>query len=122
VPSRILLDQNVPLGLRRSLSPHEVVVARQMGWSRLSNGDLIRAADENGFDILITCDRNIPYQQNLSGRRIALIEMTTGAWHVVRNYLDRVVAAVDAAAPGSYTTVTIPQPPLRRRPYSRPEP
>lgn len=122
MPSRILLDQNVPLGLRRSLSPHEVVAARQMGWSRLSNGELIRAADENGFDILITCDRNIPYQQNLSGRRIALIEMTTGAWHVVRNYLDRVVAAVDAAAPGSYTTVTIPQPPLRRRPYSRPKP
>ena len=122
MPSRILLDQNAPLGLRRFLSPHEVVAARQMGWARLSNGDLVRAADENGFDILITCDRNIPYQQNLSGRRIALIEMTTGAWHVVRNYLDRVVAAVDAAAPGSFTTVTIPQPPLRRRPYARPKP
>jgi hypothetical protein len=77
VPSRILLDQNAPLGLRRVLSPHEVVAARQMGWSRLSNGDLVRAADESGFDILITCDRNIPYQQNLSGRRIALTFLTT---------------------------------------------
>ncbi len=122
MPSRILLDQNVPLGLRRSLSPHEMVAARQMGWSTRTNGDLLQAAEEDGFDILITCDRNIPYQQNLAGRRIALIEMTTGEWHVVRNYLDRVVAAVDAAAPGSYTTVTIPQPPLRRRPYARPEP
>jgi hypothetical protein len=122
VPSRILLDQNAPLGLRRSLSPHEVVAARQMSWSKLTNGDLIQAAEADGFDILIICDRNIPYQQNLSGRRIALIEMTTGAWHVVRNHLDQIVAAVDAATPGSYTTVTIPRPLLRRRPYSRPEP
>ena len=117
-----MLDQNAPLGLRRSLSPHEVVAARQMGWSRLSNGDLIRAAEEGGFAILITCDRNIQYQQNLSGRQIALIEMTTGAWHVVRNHLDRVAAAVSAAKPGSYTTVMIPPPPLRRRRYCRPEP
>jgi hypothetical protein len=122
VPSRILLDQNVPIGLRRALSPHDVVAARQMGWSRLTNGDLIRAAEQGGFDILITCDRNIPHQQNLSDRRIALIEMTTGVWHVVRQHLDRIVAAIDAAGPGSYTVVTIPSPPLRRRPYSRPEP
>jgi hypothetical protein len=53
VPSRILLDQNAPLGLRRSLSPHEVVAARQMGWSRLTNGDLIRAAEEDGFDMAL---------------------------------------------------------------------
>jgi hypothetical protein len=90
-----------------------------MGWETLINGDLLRAAEEAGFDILITCDRNIPYQQNLTGRRIALIELTTGAWHVVRHHLDRVVAAVDAANPGSYTAVAIPRPPLRRRPYTQ---
>lgn len=70
----------------------------------------------------MTCDRNIPYQQNLSDRQIALIEMTTGVWHVVRLHLDRIVAAIDATRPGSYTIVTIPSPPLRRRPYSWPEP
>lgn len=122
MPRRILLDQNAPLGLRRSLSPHEVVAARHMCWSTLANGDLLQAAEEAGFDILITCDRNIPYQQNLSNRRIAVIEMATGVWPIVRNYLDRVVAAVDAAAPGSYTVVTFPQPPLRRRTYARSEP
>ncbi len=101
MPNGILLDQNAPLGLRRSLAPREVVAARQMGWSTLANGDLLQAAEEDGFDILITCDRNIPHQQNLSKRRIA---------------------AIDVAAPGSYKIVTIPPPPLRRRPYARPVP
>jgi hypothetical protein len=74
-------------------------------WETLINGDLLRAAEEAGFDILITCDRNIPYQQNLTGCRITLIELTTGAWHVVRHHHNRVVTAVDAAKPGSYTAV-----------------
>ena len=118
MPLRILLDQNAPLGLRRPLSHHDVLVARQMGWETLINGDLPRAAEEAGFDILITCDRNIPHQQNLTGRQIALIELTTGAWHVVRLHLNRVVDAVDAAKPGSYTAVAIPRPSLRRKLFS----
>ncbi|HEY1931893.1 MAG TPA: hypothetical protein VGG99_07775 [Acetobacteraceae bacterium] len=119
MPIRILLDQNAPIGLRRALASHEVVISRDLGWERLANGDLIRSAEQAGFTILITCDRNIRYQQNLSGRRIALIELTNGLWPVVRNHLDRIVAAVEAADPGGYTIITLPLPPLRRRPYPR---
>jgi hypothetical protein len=68
-PTRILLDQNTPLGLRRALSGYEVIPARIMGWATIENGDLIRAAEEVGFAILITCDRNVRYQQNLAGKR-----------------------------------------------------
>jgi hypothetical protein len=121
VPIRILLDQNAPIGLRRALAAHEVVISRDIGWERLANGDLIRAAEQSSFAVLITCDRNIRYQQNLSGRTIALIELTNGLWPVVRNHLDRIVAAVEAAEPGSYTIITLPLPPLRRRPYPRQE-
>jgi len=112
---RILLDQNTPLGLRRFLTEHEVVPARSMGWATIENGALIRAAEEAGFLILITCDRNIRYQQNLIGRQIALIELTTSIWPVIRTRLDLVLAAVESATPGSYTTVTFPRPSRRRR-------
>lgn len=89
-----------------------------MGWAEIDNGTLIRAAQEAGFAIMVTCDRKIRYQQNLAGRRIALIEPTTGAWPVLRNHLGLVVEAIAAAGPESYRIVTIPRPPLRRRPFS----
>lgn len=117
MPLRIVLDENAPLGLSRALAAYEVVVSRDIGWASLSNGDRTRAAEAAGFTILITCDRNIRYQQNLTGRMIALIELTNNTWQVVGNHLDRIVEAVEAAQPGTYSVVTIPRPPLRRRPY-----
>jgi hypothetical protein len=116
LPTRILLDQNTPLGLRRALTDYEVIPARAMGWAMIENGALIRAAEEAGFAILITCDRNIRYQQNLTGRKIALIELTTAIWPVIRPRVPDVLVAVQAATPGSYATVTFPRPRLRRRP------
>jgi len=119
--TRILLDQNTPLGLRGALQGYEVIPARSLGWATIENGALIRAAEEAGFGILITCDRNIRYQQNLAGRQIALIELSTAIWPVIRPYVNDVLAAVQSALPGSYTTVTFRRPQLRRRPYPRPE-
>jgi len=92
-----------------------------MGWGEVTNGDLIRAAEEAGFAVLITCDRNIRYQQNLTGRRIALIEIAGGGWPVIREHPDRVRAGIAAAQPGSYSIITLPRPSLRRRPYPRVE-
>lgn len=121
-PIRILLDQNAPLGLRRAFQQHEIIHADELGWGRLRNGELIRAAEEAGFVIMITCDRNVRYQQNLGGRRIALIELAGGGWPTIRNCLDRILAAVEGARPGSYTVIPMPRPVLRRRPHTRPEP
>ena len=70
---RILLDQNAPLGLRKHLSDHEVITARYMGWEALANGDLIAAAEDYRFDILITADQNLQYQQNMTARRITIV-------------------------------------------------
>jgi hypothetical protein len=88
-----------------------------MGWATLANGDLLQAAEAAGFFCLITCDRNLRYQQNLNLRQIALIEFSTGAWPVVRKHLDMILAAIEAATAGTYTEVAFPRPPLRRRPY-----
>jgi hypothetical protein len=93
-----------------------------MGWGEVTNGDLIRAAEDAGFAVLITCDRNIRYQQNLTGRRIALIEIVGDGWPVIRDHLDQILAAIATAQPGSYSVVALPRPPLRRRLYRQPGP
>jgi hypothetical protein len=80
-------------------------------------GDLIRAAEEAGFAVLITCDRNIRHQQNLAGRQLALIELTTNQWATIRENIVDVLAVVETASPGSYATIRFPKPPRRRRPY-----
>lgn len=120
MPIRILLDQNAPLGLRRAFRQHEITHADELDWGRLRNGELIRVAEEAGFAIMITCDRNVRYQQHLEGRRIALIELSGGGWPTIRNHLDRILAAVEGAQPGSYTVVSMPRPNLLRRPYPSP--
>jgi hypothetical protein len=69
---------------------------------------LLRAAEEAGFDVLLSTDKNIRYQQNLKGRRIAVVVLSNPQRPAVHRYMDRVIAAVEAAAPGSYTEVDIP--------------
>lgn len=75
---------------------------------RLVNGDLLNAAEAEGFEVFITSDKNIQYQQNLSSRKMAIIVLGNAQWPVLRRYVDRVVAAVDTATPGSFAEVEIP--------------
>lgn len=69
----ILFDNGTPAPLRRALTSHTVVEAIERGWDRLTNGELIAAAEAAGFDLLLTTDKNIRYQQNLTGRKIAFV-------------------------------------------------
>jgi len=105
---RVLFDHNVPSGARLALAHHEVAEAIERGWERISNGELIANAEAAGFDVLLTADKRIRYQQNLKGRRLALVVIGNPTWRVLREHLDRVRAAVDSATPGSYTEVDIP--------------
>jgi hypothetical protein len=79
------------------------------------NGALLKAAEEAGFDLLLSTDKNIQYQQNLKGRRLAIVILGNAQRPSVHRYIDRVVAAVNAATPGSYAEVDIPLPPKTRR-------
>lgn len=91
------------------LSGHTVHTAQATGWDTLSNGELLRAAEEAGFELLLTADRRIRHQQNLRVRRLALVVLTGSTkWSRVRQHVDRIIAAVDAVMPGSYTEVAIP--------------
>ena len=103
----ILFDHGTPSGIAGSLSGHEVTEARERGWDRISNGELLKAAEAGGFDLWLTTDKRIRYQQNLTGRKIAIVVLGNSQWRVVRLHLDRVAQAVNRATPGSYTVVDI---------------
>jgi hypothetical protein len=103
----VLFDHSTPAPLTSYLIGHTVTEARDRGWDRLSNGDLLAEAERAGFDVLLTADKNIRHQQNLSGRRLAIVVLSTPQWPVVRLHIERIAAAVNAAAPGSYTEVNI---------------
>jgi hypothetical protein len=106
---RILFDHGTPRGLARQLVGHQVTIAKSMGWARLSNGNLLSAAERAGFDLLLTTDQGIRYQQNLSARKISLLVLTGSIkWTQVRLYVERVEVALSEVAPGSYAEVFIP--------------
>jgi hypothetical protein len=105
---RILFDHGTPSGIAVALSAHEVTEAIERGWDRISNGELLKLAEEAGFNVLLTTDKRIRYQQNLTGRKIAIVVLGNSTWRIVRLHLDRIVFAVNAAAPGSYAEVFIP--------------
>jgi len=104
----ILFDHGTPSGIAGSLSGHEVIEARERGWDIISNGELLKQAEAAGFDVLLTTDKRIRYQQNLTHRKIAIIVLGNSQWRVVRLYLDRVALAVNQATAGSYSIVDIP--------------
>lgn len=105
---RILFDQGTPAPLVAFLVGHAAETVRARGWDTLTNGELLTAAEAAEFELLITTDKNLRYQQNLTGRVMAIVVLGTPQWPVVRAHVDRVVAAVNAATPGSYTEVVIP--------------
>ena len=104
----ILFDHSVPRGVARVLRGHVVTKAKDRGWDTLSNGNLLADAEQAGFDLLLTADKNMRYQQNLAGRRIALIVLSTPQWPLVRLHLESIAAVVNTATPGGYVEVEIP--------------
>ena len=105
----ILFDHGTPRGYISALPEHTVVTAYAKGWDRLKNGELLKVAEENAVQLLLTTDRRIQYQQNLKDRTIAIVVLTgTTKWSRVRLHLERIVAAVNAVTAGSYAEVDIP--------------
>jgi hypothetical protein len=104
----ILFDNGTPAPLQYALMGHIVVEAMERGWDRLANGELIAAAETAGFELLLTTDKNMRYQQNVKGRKIAFVVIGNQQWPILRRYVERVLAAVNAATPGSFTEVDIP--------------
>lgn len=113
---KILLDQNLAEYLRDLLPGHDVTRAFELGWNRLGNGELLNAAEQAGFEAMLTADQNMPHQNRLQGHRIAVVILSTNRWPTVRQAADRILEALEGLTPGERRRVSLPRPPLRRRP------
>jgi hypothetical protein len=102
---QILFDQGTPVPLRDLLSGHTVRTAYEMGWSTLDNGDLLAEAERAGFQLFITTDQNLRYQQNLQNRQIAILVLPTTRWSQIALHAAEVVAAVNTIRAGEYREV-----------------
>ena len=105
---RILFDQGTPVPLREALTQHEVSTAYEKGWSKLKNGELLDAAERGGFEVFVTTDSRLRYQQNLTSRQIAIVCLLSTSWPRINRAVGTVVSAVNDCAKGSYTEVAIP--------------
>src|SRR5579863_6250760 len=106
----VLFDNGTPRTLARFLIDHHTVTeARARGWAELENGELLNRAEIAGFEVLVTTDKNLGYQQNLAGRKIAIVVLGQGRWTIIKPHVAKVVAAVNAATPGSFAEVEILQ-------------
>jgi hypothetical protein len=102
---RVLLDANVPHDMRAFLTDHDTVTAAYMGWAGLKNGELLSAAEAGNFDVLLTGDKTLHHEQNMEGRRIALVLLSAVSWAVIEPHVAKILAAVADATPGSFTRV-----------------
>jgi hypothetical protein len=104
---RVLFDNGTPRGVAAALVGHVVEEARARGWDALTNGQLLAAAEAAGFDVLVTTDKNLRHQQNLSGRRLAIVILGKARWRLIRLKLNTILAAVSSAKPGDVVEVEI---------------
>ena len=117
----LLFDQNTPLTLKRLLVEHTVRTAHDMGWSELTNGDLLAAGEEASFKVLVTLDKRIRYQQNLKDRIIGIVVLPEQSMAVLEAGLEHIRDAIKQAGQGAYIEVNLPRPTLVRRPPPRRE-
>jgi hypothetical protein len=102
---KVLLDENLDHALRKLLGQHEVVTVTYMGWTGLQNGALLRAAEDNGIDVLLTGDQTLAYEQNLTGRRLAVVALSAIRLPIIKEHLPEIIAAIDSATPGSFHAI-----------------
>ena len=102
----MLFDQGVPAPLRTFLTRHSVETAYEKGWQQLKNGELLNEAEQSNYDIFITTDQNLKYQQALSDRKISIIVLSTTSWPKIRLQTPLIIAAVDRAKSNSFEEVS----------------
>jgi hypothetical protein len=104
---KILFDQGTPAPLRGLLRGHRISTAYELGWSVLKNGELLSAAEADGFQVFVTTDRNLRYQQNLASRAIAVVVLSTTSWPRIQASVEEIAASIAGAGPGSFIEVAI---------------
>lgn len=102
-----IFDQGTPVPLRNCPADHQVDTVFELGWSRLENGDLLTAAENSDYQILITTDQNLRYQQNLQNRRISVIILLSTSWPRIRKQTEKIISVLDGMTIGDYLEIPI---------------
>ena len=102
---KVLLDENIPHDLRPHLRHHKTFTAAYLGWAGLKNGQLLEAAEREGFDVLVTGDLSLIYQQNMAARKIAIVSLSAVGWPIIEPHVSKIIVAVDRAEAGSFVRV-----------------
>ena len=104
---RVLFDQGTPVPLREHLAQHKVDTAFERGWSEMKNGELLDIAEREGYELLITTDRNLPHQQNLATRQLAILVLLSTSWPRIQLRIEDITTAVDEIGAGDYVEVAV---------------
>ena len=104
---KILFDQGTPVPLRKYLPGHQISTTFEKGWSSLKNGELLQVAELEGFEVFITTDQNLRYQQNLTERKIAIVVLLSTSWPKIQLNIVKVVAVINLAKVHDYLEVEI---------------
>ena len=102
---RILFDVNMPEPLRRYLTEHSIDTAGEKGWARIRNGDLLARAERDGYEVLITADQSMRFQQNMAQRQIAVIVLLSNRWPRVQLKIEDIRTALETIEPGEFRQV-----------------
>ena len=102
---KVLLDEDVPHDLRPRLTGHDVYTARHLGWAGIKNGALLKLTEENGFEVFLTADQNLSYQQNLGSRQFGIIVLGTNRWPDIEPHIEAIAAAIRDCIPGRLTFI-----------------
>ncbi len=105
---RVLFDQGTPVPLRNHLPAHQISTTHELGWGNLKNGELLQQAETEGFEVLVTTDQNLKYQQNLSSRSIAIVVLSATSWPRIQKVLPSIVEAVGGIKASGYVEVAVP--------------
>jgi hypothetical protein len=101
---RVLFDQGTPVPLRQFLNSHTIATVYEKGWSRTRNGDLLRLAEQL-FEVFITTDRQLKYQQNLTERQIAIVVLPTTSWPLIQKHIEKIAAVLASIKPGEFIEI-----------------
>ncbi len=94
--------------LREHLNTHQVETAFERGWSTLTNGELLARAEQEGFELFVTTDKNLRDQQNFSGLNIAIVVLASTSWPRIQKAVAAITQAIGSTGPGSFQEVYIP--------------
>ena|SRR4029079_1289514 len=103
---KILLDECTPHVLKRLLTGFEIMTVQELGWAGITNGALLQLADEQ-FDVLITSDQNLKYQQNLANRQLAIVQLPTNQVPLVTKLAPKIQQTLNVIRTGEFVQITL---------------